>query len=510
MAYKRSRDGVRRSAIKPSAQSLPTELLYKIFSCVIGSDINDTLAIHTSSPWILSRVCSLWKSCMLSCPELWSSIDIRIPRHKAISQNALSILELWVHRAGIDTPLSITYQCSDTSNNAQELLMTCISLSNRWKRASLHIPVTLLPCLHEVTGKLPLLHQLHLALYSAGSGTTRPVSLSGDRVTAFRTAPRLREVKIRQICDIANTVDLPWTQLTKYDAMEHVSGDHVTVLDRMKNNIVECELYSEVSDRPHSSSSPSPTRFISCPRLRRLELRNCTLLRRLEAPMLEHLVVSDLTPPNSEVILHKFLTRSSCSLKCLDLSNTMLNREHIIQVLTAADTIQDLRVWLGFEFASRFMRALTPGKSLAEMLVPAPVTATDHVVHRRFSVLHETNSLSSTPGTNRSSSLRRISTALRRKTDHRSNARSQTKITAAYDSESSDPPLLPNLRHLRVNLVSCHRLNFVELVTMVEKRWSYEIEWFLEEIEQRLVTNRKGHGFFEVAGSNCDESDCYA
>ncbi|KAK7444092.1 hypothetical protein VKT23_015490 [Stygiomarasmius scandens] len=483
---KKTRRGLRTAKPPPSIQKLPAELLYQIFSCVLCLDVNDTLAIHTSPPWILSRVCSHWKSFMLSFPELWSSIDIRIPRNKSIPQNAQSILETWLQRAGTDTPLSITYQCSDTSDNAQELLMTCISLCKRWERASLHIPATLLPCLHEVMGKLPLLNRLHLALYNEGySGSTRPVWLSGDFVTAFRTAPRLREVKIRQICDIANTVDLPWSQLTKYDAAEHVAGDHITLLDRMKSSVIECKLYSETSYRPPSSSSPS--RFIICSKLRRLELKNCTLLERLDAPMLQHLIISDLAHPNSEAILHKFLLRSSCSLKSLDLSNTMLNQEQIMSVLNTADTIQDLRVWLGFEFASRFMRALTPGKP-SGTLVPSE-TITNHA-HRRFSMSHELNASPNDAPVTRSSSVKRLSSvswSIRRKDRH---ARGPAKTVSSADP---DLPLLPNLRHLRVNLVSCHRLNFAELVGMVEKRWIPKVT---EGPATRSGAHHRPSGFF--------------
>ncbi|KAF5364621.1 hypothetical protein D9758_005542 [Tetrapyrgos nigripes] len=459
-----------RKAKLSSIQKLPAELLYQIFSSVL----NDTRAFDSSSPWILAQVCSHWRSFMLSLPELWSCISIRIPNKKCIPRNAHYILETWLHRAGTDTPLSITYQCSDSGDDAQELLTTCISVCKRWEHASLHFPVSLLPYLRDVAGKLPLLRQLHLAMFNEGAETIRPVLLDGEIITAFRSAPRLRSVKIRQVSRISTSVDIPWSQLTSYDAVEYAVGDHIAVLDRIKNSVVQCKLYSEMPYHHHSSHI-NPSRLISCTALRKLELRNCALLDGLDAPILEHLTISDFTPRYSETLLHTFLTRSSCSLKFLDISNTMLHNEEIITVLKTAETIRDLRVWLGFEFASKFMRALTPGRLLeTEMHTGNALVDTEVGDHsqRRSSVHFQPDAVSSpllgaaTPLT-KSNSVRRLpSVAWPTRKKPLRTARGQ--LDSDFGSQS---PLLPNLQHLYVNLVSCHRMNFAELVGMVEKRW---------------------------------------
>ncbi|KAK0471659.1 hypothetical protein IW261DRAFT_1344264 [Armillaria novae-zelandiae] len=56
-------------------QQLPNEILSEIFlfACTVMSDSVD---IVSGVPWVLSHVCSLWRSICLSSPHLWSTIII--------------------------------------------------------------------------------------------------------------------------------------------------------------------------------------------------------------------------------------------------------------------------------------------------------------------------------------------------------------------------------------------------------------------------------------------------
>ncbi|KAG7440585.1 uncharacterized protein BT62DRAFT_822915, partial [Guyanagaster necrorhizus] len=49
---------------------VPNEILSEIFSFTCA-DMSDSVDIVSGAPWVLSHVCSLWRSICLSSPRLW-------------------------------------------------------------------------------------------------------------------------------------------------------------------------------------------------------------------------------------------------------------------------------------------------------------------------------------------------------------------------------------------------------------------------------------------------------
>ncbi|KAF9019014.1 hypothetical protein BDZ89DRAFT_932441, partial [Hymenopellis radicata] len=52
---------------------LPQELLTTIFYYA-SFDVTDSLDCKSGSPWVLGRVCGLWRDILLSTPLLWSTV----------------------------------------------------------------------------------------------------------------------------------------------------------------------------------------------------------------------------------------------------------------------------------------------------------------------------------------------------------------------------------------------------------------------------------------------------
>ncbi|KAK0443203.1 hypothetical protein EV421DRAFT_2035503 [Armillaria borealis] len=63
-----------RSLIAP-VRRLPNEILSEIFSLTC-TDMSDSIDVIKGPPWVLSHVCSLWRSICLSSPRLWSTVAI--------------------------------------------------------------------------------------------------------------------------------------------------------------------------------------------------------------------------------------------------------------------------------------------------------------------------------------------------------------------------------------------------------------------------------------------------
>ncbi|SJL12576.1 uncharacterized protein ARMOST_16004 [Armillaria ostoyae] len=63
-----------RSLIAP-VRRLPNEILSEIFSLTC-TDMSDSIDAIKGPPWVLSHVCSLWRSICLSSPRLWSTVAI--------------------------------------------------------------------------------------------------------------------------------------------------------------------------------------------------------------------------------------------------------------------------------------------------------------------------------------------------------------------------------------------------------------------------------------------------
>ncbi|KAK0200073.1 hypothetical protein DFS33DRAFT_216412 [Desarmillaria ectypa] len=126
-----------RSFIAP-VRRLPNEILSEIFSfaCTVMSDSVD---IVNGVPWVLSRVCSLWRSICLSSPHLWSTITIASTsssRHHVagilgnyLDRSRELLLNLYLDGSACTTPVDINFNGRGTN-----LLRVLRPHRSRWRK----------------------------------------------------------------------------------------------------------------------------------------------------------------------------------------------------------------------------------------------------------------------------------------------------------------------------------------------------------------------------------------
>ncbi|KAJ6511960.1 hypothetical protein C8R47DRAFT_674559 [Mycena vitilis] len=269
---------------KPEAPTrlndLPTELVFLIFSFTMPpSTASSSFLGLREGPWVLSAVCSSWRSFVLSQPCFWNSISLDFadddPESPSFSEMEPK-LKLLLARS-VQAPLSITFRacfCTDRERRALDLLaLHC----ERWGSLNFTGPPTLCSRLDVVRGNLPLLRALDIRVHQDH------IDKKSHCYDMFDACPSLRSVSVnagRCGGDRPLIAGLPFAQLRRYCSSNPWEA-HAHAL-RSAPSLVECVLHLS---GPSAPSGPP----ITLPHLLRLSISKTHVLDFLETPALEEL-----------------------------------------------------------------------------------------------------------------------------------------------------------------------------------------------------------------------------
>lgn len=350
--YSQERDSFLRletayKLILSPARQIPTEILCEIFLHVANSfaESSHVSVKVTEGAWVLSHVCSRWRSIAIDFRPLWTDVCIDTRRMYVSRDNKQSVvlehleyaLETYLCRSG-DNPLDIVfrvdrvdswrYPSQPTDRIMNHLLMCIVRHSHRWKHVYLTLP--------EETPFIAALQQVK----ERGLSSLQKLSLKSSE-------PPDRRDELQGWLDISSatslwsfvtsfcvsTAQIPWSQITRYEGHQeyYEGGDHLRVIQHM-HSLVDCALLGRI-DVPGDDIGP----LVDLPHLRRLRVDgNGGIFDHLHAPSLESLEIQ--TYHNNELThVLSFVRRSECTLASLTVRGPRLDHTLFRDSVTGLD-----------------------------------------------------------------------------------------------------------------------------------------------------------------------------
>ena len=349
-----------RALLSP-ARRLPSEIVGEIFVHCLPTTRNAVKSTR-EAPLLLGRICSAWRNISLLTPRLWSSMHLVIPVHSdpskidTIIQLRCEALKEWLGRSGT-LPLSVSLTTSDSyyphsSPGATPLMATLIQFSRRWNSIDLCLPYDLLESFDILTkDDVPCLEIIKISMCN-WTNVSWHFPILG-------TAPRLHRVSF--VFFQGNPLNLPlsWARLaelsleTVHNARSPNFSDALAMLKQCCNlQSFTLGIFSALSG---GSSPPSePVELLALHTLRlRSSLKNSdeltVIFDHLFTPSLVELEVTSIihsaishSALRSHVPFMSLLTRSSCSLERLTLSEYPISSEALIECLHLVPTLTTL------------------------------------------------------------------------------------------------------------------------------------------------------------------------
>ncbi|KAJ7505361.1 hypothetical protein B0H11DRAFT_1978296 [Mycena galericulata] len=352
------------------------EILAEIFREHVERTTED-ITCTSDGPWVLSRVCRLWRKITLAHPELWAIVRVEGDRDDmdafdgfgSDSENgsdsggidtddvprrptALFLLDLALQRSQ-DYPLEVTLDFRKGGNHRraavmrgmglrqntktlqEELISAVVAHSNRWRTAELRITNVLVPFFAPIRNRLSLLTELSIMMFT--ETVIRPFPYA-------QIAPRLAYITLVNYPH--QHVSLPWSSIRSFSESSQFpvtwrspsTNSTQRYLKLFRNLNPRLESLNVTYPFPSPSSQPPPPP-LSLLHLRRLLTAEEGLIRSLTLPKLEELIVA----PKADTMpaIHDLLTRSKCSLRSLCLINFTLD-EDVTAILSSSTGLQTL------------------------------------------------------------------------------------------------------------------------------------------------------------------------
>lgn len=369
-------------AITQPIRRLPNVVLSELFLACIdsGEDMLNSAKIVDSldvreMPWVLTRVCSRWRTRAISLPRLWSSIAICLDQERPLGPKVTeTLLGIHLARSG-EHLLNIWLESDEDVDEDDNLLQLLFPSSFRWHSARFMLPWASFQLLSPIKGLLPSFPVLHtLFIHCADSSFEDPQILD-----VFRYVPGLRRLRCHSMDSPAHWLPIPWPQLVSYkweqkDACCH--PQHLEVLKRA-THLERCIL--ELGS-PYAYTSPGPQ--INLPSLHSLALiidapvdeigpRPFEHLDRLTLPALDILEIKSPDCKMDSSRLLSLLHRSHCPMTSLLLHVPSFKKNKLIQILEAVPTLTHLDIKTDRSFPDAILTRLVHRPNQPACLLPA-------------------------------------------------------------------------------------------------------------------------------------------
>ncbi|KAJ6456075.1 hypothetical protein C8R45DRAFT_1186917 [Mycena sanguinolenta] len=299
---------------------MPTEILSHIFV--------HTLRPQQPTPWIISWVCALWRTIIISQPCFWTTIrhDDEIFHHGYSGNEVELMWETQLRRSG-NRPLNVEFFADKWQGllpSEERLLQVICKHAGRWETVSFRGPEELYGHLHGfIQDQLANLHKLTIEI---------PLEDEDAPLDMFHDAPQLRTVSVnRDSWNHPIALMLPWSRIQEYGRSNTWDG-HLRAL-HSASNLVNCTLEIERSSLTQTAT------FILLPRLLRLSVSNASFLSNLETPALEELYCGYWVD-----LVQSFLHRQTCKLQKLVIWTRPppANSTYLTRVVEAVPTATNL------------------------------------------------------------------------------------------------------------------------------------------------------------------------
>ncbi|KAJ7617021.1 hypothetical protein FB45DRAFT_933293 [Roridomyces roridus] len=284
-------------AILSPIRIIPPEVWADIFLWTLppSYEVSPSPRGFSQSPWVLTRVSSLWRQIAVSTPSLWTRIVISYSRGDAWS---LEAVKTQIQRA---RGLRIWFIPSRTLDPAPQLEMfqLLVEQSPRWEEAVLGLTRPMLPAFTAIRDRVPLLHRLWL------QWDDDHTKADMNSVDAFRNAPLLRQLCVVE--GFTTSIQFPIQQLTHYD-LDVPTWMHVRILSAA-TNLVQARIMGDFTEYTGVPLVP--------PSLRRAYVASIEIIGLLTTPGLEELRDSDARSARSKSgpFIAALVERSSCPLR---------------------------------------------------------------------------------------------------------------------------------------------------------------------------------------------------
>ncbi|KAK0200165.1 hypothetical protein DFS33DRAFT_128821 [Desarmillaria ectypa] len=295
---------------------IPREILSEIFLHTQNRYGPHQVFEVLSPSWVLSWVCSLWRTVVVNCSEFWCNLDV-YPRRK-VTENAAFLLRTTISRAR-ERKLILRLRLSYGFSSDWEvpfLLNILMESSDRWLTANLNLPPQFLPALAPLHGRLDSLERLNMYCQDSALNV---------HIGAFEVAPRLQSV---WICGLEGTVvSLLPSRLMSFRDDRPYGDDTVNAyfLDIIRN-APDLHTFRVGHQSLAIDGAFSVASRILHPNIHVLHACEGSFLRSLTLPELEHMHVgvgrvNAPCPSNSLLGLYDLLKHSHCSLRSLRIIN---------------------------------------------------------------------------------------------------------------------------------------------------------------------------------------------
>ena len=300
------------------AQTLPLDIVEAIFK-----HFSNTLRVQSCHwfPWFLGHICSWWRSVFLGMTaQFWSSFGLQLGLSSSLVFKqglATEIVKFFLRRSPKD-PFSFSFMLLHPSGLDAyppaeracllSILHMVIEESPRWSKATFVIDESLVPALHRVRNRVPLLEDL---VFYPLEGLGKH-SISDHTADVFADAPSLTRLSLREIL----RWKFNWSALTKLNL--HVIGDVPNFLAALSQMKKLERLNITLEGYPPDKCFFHP---VTLPSLKELSSPGTSIFLVLMAPALQRLSVTRrLTYDFVHNTVTPFFNRSGCKILKLDLS----------------------------------------------------------------------------------------------------------------------------------------------------------------------------------------------
>ncbi|KAJ7685712.1 hypothetical protein DFH06DRAFT_1289492 [Mycena polygramma] len=333
---------LRFAAVLRHTLGLPPEILAEIFLHCLPESIVPSL---TTAPLILCGVCRRWRDVAITTPALWKSLIIdfdQMSTKGVYRRGMVGMYQMWLSRAQA-SPLSLGLHAEGRfapGPMIQPLLSTITGLSGQWRSIDLYLGEDLANFIFPTAEAFPLLEELRLSNFDHDLST---ISLCD--------APKL--------CSFSFYYDppnqLPWHQLTTLWC-GFVSLSACLQILRDASNLLNGNF--QVEDDP----STLPISIVQHSHLQNLELgaadqdedrlfyNPMPLLKCFTIPSLKSLTLDFpwsrgvTIPPADTSPFLSFMSRSSCQLHTLSLSDMPTTSDNLVECLKATPSLVHLKL----------------------------------------------------------------------------------------------------------------------------------------------------------------------